>query len=197
MKVCTYGMSLRREQRIATSVLNWFLDKVPETIDNNYVSTIRTVHKLKCLPVPESSPIHFRLTSEGFKKKCKKPVQQADPISHDILDKVFPHVKFDQELEAGTWVAVLVGFNLMLHVSNLGLVTRADFDPYKQFTRADFQIYEGHPALSIHWLKTVQHRNKTRWVPLIPASNTMLYLVRWLRKMFKIIPAMQEITDFH
>ena len=54
-------------------------DMVPETVDN-YMGTVRVLQRLQNLPVPPQGQIHFKLASEGLKKKCKKPVKQAVPI---------------------------------------------------------------------------------------------------------------------
>ena len=102
-------------------------DKVPETVEN-YVRTVRLMHKLKNEYVPAPLQIHFKLLTEGLKKECKKPVKQADSLDHDILKQLFPHVNLEQELQVVTWVAVLVGFNLVLRVSNLGPRARKDFN---------------------------------------------------------------------
>ena len=134
-------------------------DKVPETVDN-YVSTVRLLHKLEGLPVPENGQIHYKLMSEGLRKLCKKPVKQADPISHEKLMDLFHHINFAAELEAVAWTAVLVGHALVLRVSNLGPRTRSTFDCHRHFVRADFQLKNGYPALAIRWSKTIQHRNK-------------------------------------
>ena len=49
-------------------------DNKPETIQN-YCSTIRTLHRLEGLPVPESGQVHYSKTVESLKKKRTKPVR--------------------------------------------------------------------------------------------------------------------------
>ena len=38
-------------------------------------------------------------------------VRQAHPLDHDTLCKLYNYIDFSKELEAVTWVAILVGFN--------------------------------------------------------------------------------------
>ena len=103
-------------------------DKVPETI-NNYVSSVKTFHKLQKYQVPEPGQIHFKLLTEGLKKLCIRLVKHAQPINHNILYSIFLKVDLTSELEAVAWVAVLVGFTMVLRVLNLGPYTRDTFDP--------------------------------------------------------------------
>ena len=139
--------------------------------------------------MPDSSSIHYKLLTEGLKKYCTRPVKQADPITHQNLLKLFHQVNFAVELEAVVWVAVLVGFTLVLRISNLGPTTRADFNPNRNLTRADLQIQNGYPALGIRWSKTVQHRNRVTWAPLLASQTPEICPQYRMRKMYKMIPA--------
>ena len=121
-RYCQYAMYLHNQ------------DKVPETVQN-YMGSIRTIHKLKDLDPGDPTNIHYKKLTEGLKKTCKKPVKQAVCMDQDLLRKLFPYVKFQDELEAVAWVAVLVGFSVLLRVSNLGPRARKDFDPEMHFVR--------------------------------------------------------------
>ena len=101
-------------------------NKVPETVVN-YVGTVRVMHRLKELPCPQANQIHYKLLTEGLKKTCKEPVRQVHPMNHQTLSMLYDHVDFSVELEAVAWVAVLVGFTLVLRVSNIGPDARTNF----------------------------------------------------------------------
>ena len=98
-------------------------DKVPQTVQN-YVSSVKVMHKVSRIPVPEEC-YHYSL------------------LDHQSLLTLFKQVDLTQELEAVTWVAVLVGFTLVLRVSNLGPETRAKFDPTKNLTQGGFPGAQG------------------------------------------------------
>ena len=114
------NMNLNPDWRYAQFVQHlYWQDKVPDTCDN-YVSTVRTLHRLQGLRCPEKGQIHYKLISQGLHRQCKKPVQQAEPMNHDVLLKIYEQVDFSEELQAVTWTAVLVAYTLILRVSNIG-----------------------------------------------------------------------------
>ena len=167
--------------------LSWE-NKVPDTIEN-YVSSIRVLHRLGGYHCLEASQIHYRLMIDGFKRNNKRPRKQAEPVDHEVLFQIFEQVDLTEELEAVAWTAVLVGFNLVLRVSNLGPTTRAKFSPDHNLVREDFGQKESINMLSIRWSKTNQFRNKIKEFPLIAARDRRVCPVWWLNKMTKIIPA--------
>ena len=167
--------------------LSW-QDKCPDTVDN-YVSTVRVKHRLKDLPVPEKGQIHYKLFSDGLKKADTRIVQQAGNMTQAILFKLAQVVNFAAELEAVAFTAILIAFSLVLRVSNIGPPSRAKFDPHSHLKRSDVRIIDGHVSVGIRWSKTVQHRNKVKWTPLMPSKYSLICPVRWLLKMFKIIKA--------
>ena len=125
------------------------------------------LHRLADMECPPPNQIHFKLLTEGLKKTCKKPVKQAEVMTHQTLKEIYHHVDFTSELEAVAWVAVLVGFTLILRVSNLGPEARHKFDPDRNFMRDDYMFMKNLPSLSIRWSKTIQHHNKVMWAPLV------------------------------
>ena len=126
--------------------LNWWLvqfaqylyaeHKKPEMVEN-YVSSIRTLHRMAGFTKLEADDIFFNLMVKGLKRQCTHPVKQAHPMTQTVL-MLFEKVIFNNELEAVTCTATLVGFNLVLRVSNLGPPTRKDFDPSMNLIRADY-----------------------------------------------------------
>ena len=170
-----------------TQHLAW-QNKKPGTVDN-YVSTVRTMHKLEGLPCPEPRQIHYQKLSQGLKKSRKEPVKQAAPINQAILQAIFNQVNFTLELEAVAWVAVLVGFCLILRISNLGPAMCATFDPNKNFVRSDLQFRRSFWIMTVRWMKTIQHMNRILQAPLVPCKNKKLCPQHWVKCMVKLIPA--------
>ena len=165
--------------------------KKPGTV-NNYVSTIRVLHQLQGYAVPPPGQIHYKMLMEFLKKDRKDPVKQATPMDHGNLFRLFEHVDLNSELEAVGWTAVLMGYSMMLRVSNLGPMTRAKFDIDQNFTRADLQLRQGHWSLGVRWSKTMQHKNKTNWAPLLPSQHKCINTKHWVLRMVKLIPAQQN-----
>ena len=170
-------------------------NKTPQTI-NNYVSSIRMLHRLADIQVPDSNCIHYTMLIDSFKRQCTRPVKQADLINHGTLKILFKQVNLESELEAVGWTSVLVGFNLVLRVSNLGPPSRSKFDPDKNLVRSDFMIKKGFPSLGIRWAKTNQYRNRVNCLPLMPHKDKELCPVWWVNRMIKIVPASQQEPFF-
>ena len=139
-------------QYVQYAVYLYGQDKVPQTVQN-YISTIKSLHKLNKLPVPKQGEIYYNKCIEGIKKHCKKPVKQAEAMTHETLYTLYSAVNFADELEAVAWVVLLVGFSLVLRVSNLGPSTRGNFDPEQNLMRGDMMIKEGCITLRIRWAK--------------------------------------------
>ena len=167
--------------------LSW-QGKKPGTI-NNYVSTVRLLHKLEGYDTPEPGQIHYNKISNSFKKQRTKPMKQAAPMTHQLLFRIFEHVNLAVELEAMTWTAVLVGFSVILRISDLGPETREKFRPDQHFTKADLEFEDGYWNLYIRWSKTIQYKNRVVKAPVVPSSNRSICPQHWLNRMIKLIPA--------
>ena len=101
--------------------------KTPDTV-NNYVGTIRVMHRMAGLQAPEPSQIHFPWHADGLKRGDTRVVRQAGPMTHEILRKLQSAVDFTKELHVVAYVAMLVAFAMVLRVSNIGPATRKLFD---------------------------------------------------------------------
>ena len=56
----------------------------PGTVEN-YVSSVRVVHKLAGLSPLDTNNIHYKLLNDSLKKQCREPVRQASPIDEQKL----------------------------------------------------------------------------------------------------------------
>ena len=170
-------------------------NKVPGTIEN-YVSTVWTVHRLENLYCPGVDQIHYKKLTESFKKQREVPVKQAAAMTHEVLMQIFPHVNLDSELEAVTWVSLLVGFCLVLRVSNLAPVSRFKFDHAQNLLRSDLYMKQGFWTLKIRWSKTIQNHNKILESPLVPSKYREICPQHWVTRMMRIIPARPDEPFF-
>ena len=173
--MCMFAQHLYRES------------KKPGTVEN-YVSSVRVLHRLAELQAPEANNIHYQMLVNGLKRECKKPLKQATPMDHENLLKIFVHVDFSSELEAVAWVAVLIGFNLVLRVSNLGPLTRTKFNAEQNLCRSDVQVLKGYITIGIRWSKTNQYKNRTQFAPLIPQEQKIVCPEFRIKRMIKNVP---------
>ena len=104
-------------------------NKVPETVDN-YVGTVRVMHRLIGEKAPMPKQVHYMYFSEGLKKLNTRPVRQAAAMTHDILRRISKVVDYSRELHVVAFISLLVAFTMVLRVCNIGPPTRALFDSY-------------------------------------------------------------------
>lgn len=161
---------------------------VPETI-TNYISTIRTIHGLQELPIPDSSDIIITAALKGMKARLKRMPKQAQAIDPLTFKLLAPHVNYHQDLELVAWVACLMGFHLLLRASNIVSPSRNSFDPEQNLTRQDFRLHNEMLVAHIRWTKTLQYRERRLLIPVIPFVDDQISAVYWFRIMITCIPA--------
>ena len=116
--------------------------KSPGTIANT-ISTIRTLQGLMGWPTPELYDIAIKLELKGLNNLSQAVVKRANPMTPEILLKISQKVDVNNQLEMVCFVAILVGFFLLLRKSNLipdNLTGKKAFDANKQFQRKDLRI---------------------------------------------------------
>ena len=59
-------------------------NKKPDTVVN-YVSSIRVIHRLAGMECPNVSQVHYAMLTSGLKRKCDRPLNQAEPMDHSTL----------------------------------------------------------------------------------------------------------------
>ena len=113
-------------------------------------------------------------------------------MTHQILLKMFEKVNLNSELEVVAWTSVLVGFSMILRVSNLGPRTRKDFEQKRHLLHSNLQVLEGFWSIGIRWSKTVQTMNKVNWAPLVPSELREICPRNCVLKMIKYIPVREN-----
>ena len=129
------------------------------------------------------------MVSQCLKREQEDPVKQATVMTHEVLLKLVEHVDFSSELQAVAWVAVLVGFYLILRVSNLAPISRTQFSKRYCLTRSDVYWKKGFWTVGIRWSKTNQNMNKVVEAPLVPGRTKYICPQHWVTRMIKLIPA--------
>lgn len=160
----------------------------PTSIDNN-VTAVRTLHGLLELPVPETSTYIHQAVIRGLKARNKVPVKKATPMDPEVFKLILPFVNFKDPLELVTWVALLMGFHLLLRVSNITSASRNKFNPQEGLMRKDFRMHRGIMLVHIRWSKTLQYQERKLLIPVIPFVDAELSAVKWFEYMINKIPA--------
>lgn len=158
-----------------------------ETI-SNYVSGVRTLHELMEIAAPQNSYI-TKLLLKGVKGRDKLPRKQAVPVDPELFLKLLPHVQFGEPVQLVAWVALLMGFHLLLRASNLTAKSKHAFDPQINLTRQDFRMKHDVMLVHIKWTKTLQYKERKLLIPVIPFTQPLLSAVKWFQYMIARIPA--------
>ena len=126
---------------------------------------------------------------DGIKVHLARPIKQATPLSIELLEQVADMVDYNIEFEFCAFAAMLTGFYLVLQSSNLVPLSTNKFNPHEQLTRWHIDI---DPELElvlvlIEWSKNNQNYGKEMWVPVCPATNPKICLVRVLDRFFRSV----------
>ena len=84
----------------------------------------------------------------------------AQPLSLAMLNKIVYHVDFDYTIKVVAWVAIVIGFHLLLHKLNLVSNSVARFKAAQQLYCCDIHFYCGMALVNIKWSKTRQIGNR-------------------------------------
>lgn len=165
--------------------------KSAATIDN-YISGVRTFHMiLDQLPPPKpSESFMLNQTLRGIRVLLARPVRQAAPLTPELLVNMFRFVNVKSQQQLVAWVAILLGFHMMLRKSNL--VPDTKFQEGKQLSRKSITISDKALLIEITWSKTIQYKQKKFIIPLIPLPDFRICPYYWVNFMINAIPAHAE-----
>ena len=154
----------------------------------NYLSGVKTLHRLMGEEVKQFEDIAFKLALKGLHRNNSHIPHQAPSMTLEALDRIYKCLNMDDENDVIFWAVTLVGFFLLLRKCNLVPDTQSSFDPTKQLKREDLEFAEDHIKVTLRWTKTNQFGNKPlRFaLPRIPGSNLcpvqaiirLLYMVK-------------------
>lgn len=95
------------------------------------------------------------------------------------------------------FTAMLIGFFLFLRSANLTCRTQfSSFDPDQHITRGDIRMAKELALINIRFTKTVQHKERSILMPVIPVLREEICPLRWLQLMFTKISAPQDAPAF-
>ena len=97
----------------------------------NYIWGVRMFHKLLNLNPPSTDEFLTKLTIKGIRLALARLLKQAEPVTPEILYKIFQRVDINSDEQVAAWTAMLYAFHMLLHKSNLVPDTQTTFDPQK------------------------------------------------------------------
>ena len=89
----------------------------------------------------------------GIKKDLHHKTKHAKPMTTELLEKIHKVVDFSEDIELVVWVTMVTGFYLILHKSNLVLLSRVH-DTMHNIACSDVRYKKGVMVIMIRWSKT-------------------------------------------
>ena len=158
-----------------------------------YCGTICTLSELKGYGIVHRGKRYYKVIA-GLRRKMKREVQQAKPLTIDNLKAIARIVDTTSPKLLTLWVALLFGFFFFLRKSNLVPTSRVH-DPLHQLSRRDIKLDGDLMIVNIKWSKTNQY-GKNVPLPMLADYDSVLCPVRWLKLMLKRIPAQANSNLF-
>ena len=181
MQLCRFGQHLTKS---LTS---------PDSI-GNYLSGMRTMLALVGNIVPDAKDKQMQMFTTGLKHVLNHVVQQAAPVTPQLLLRMSKVINYKDKIEVIAWTAMLLGFYMFLCKSNLVLEAMDKFKPLHQFRRADVNLLGLNKAMmfEVRWSKTLQFRQKVLRFPVLPAENKAICPVFWTYRMIQDNPGQPQ-----
>ena len=162
--------------------------KSPETV-KQYVSGLRTLHRLLELEFPDSQSVEVKLTLRGLGRVVHHVPHQACPITVELLLKIFDVIDMSSAHDCVYYCLFLWMFFLLGRKSQFMPTTLKDVDKHKLLLRSDVDVQVDHLVVTVHWTKTLQFGGQLLKFPLIPIPNSNLCPVVAYFHMLKLVPA--------
>lgn len=154
----------------------------------NYLSGLKKLHGFAKIPFPKFSA-YVDLVYQGVKRLLAHQVNQAEPITPQILKRIAQLVDRNDQKQVVTFTAMVVGFYLFLRSSNLTTKTQSSFDPNKNLCRGDIRLAEKLALIEIRWSKTIQYFQRRLLFPIVQILDNDICPIAWLHRMVTMVKA--------
>ena len=173
---CTYyGLNLFPADQLQTRHYVQHLSEFHKNVDSSkgYVSGIKSLHEIFGFAPPSMDHL-YQLTVNGIHRDKGHMVCQAAPVTPQMLADVALMVNTNDGIQLASWVAILAGFYLLFHKSNLVPDTCVTFSPHRQLTWSNFVHMKDCYVVKVYWSKTIQFFDRCLEIPLLPNPNLRL-----------------------
>jgi hypothetical protein len=155
----------------------------------NYLSGVRTLHKLLELVQDAFESVHLRLTLRGLRNLSDHKVNRKAPITPEILLKLYISLNFADVSDLCFWAVCLAAFFSTFRMSNLLPKTQTTFNARFQPRRGSVFFTESAAVLITDRSKTQQAAPDWQEFPLVRIKHSPLCPVQALVQYFKAMPA--------
>lgn len=159
----------------------------PDSI-RNYISGVKTLHKLLQLPTHQFDHPHLTYTLLGLQRQLQHLPKRASPITLEILSKFHTLLDLSDDTHLVFWALFLTAFFSMARKSNL-VPTPGTHTPDHFVRRSDIEFFSSSAVLTFKTSKTNQFSARIHPVPLFKTNNNKLCPVTALQTMISRIPA--------
>ena len=129
----------------------------------------------------------IRLVLWGILQTIKIESRIAKPLTLTMLNQMVHHINFSHPIQVAAWVAVVLGFHLLLRKSNQVPNTALEFSPLHQLVCKDIHFHRGLVLVNIKWSKNHQIGNRVT-IPLVKSKNPACPVTA-LKKLFLAVQA--------
>lgn len=162
----------------------------------NYVSGIKTWHKLLGFKFPDKDEFQIKLAFKGISRLQPHCIKQALPITPEILIEIYNILDLQIAENVVFWALFVFAFFMMARKSNLVPDSTLKFDPAKHLLRQDVLVHKKSIIVFIKWSKTIQFGEKILQIPLLRIKNNPLCPVTAYKNMCKIVPTQPNKPAF-
>ena len=134
----------------------------------NYISDIKTMHYILGYATDKINNFLLNLSLKGIARLKPHCVQQALPISPDMLVQMSSFMDLSKPNDSGYWCLFLFAFYLFARKSNLVPTTKKDLNSKKFLLRKNISNEEDFLLVTMNWSKTIQYGERLLQTPLAP-----------------------------
>ena len=107
----------------------------------NHLSSLHLFYQLHNIPTDFPKDVWISLTLRGIKHIIGNTQSSKLPITPSILNRIYTTVDFSSSLDCVFWTACLLAFFTFFRKSNLFPSSAIHFDPQRNSTRSDIQLF--------------------------------------------------------
>ncbi len=148
----------------------------------NYVSALRTLHKLNDASVDAFECFVVKATLKGYKRILGVNIVRKYPVTVSMLKQIVGSCADD--CESGLIATLLVGFFTFMRKSSLLPRTVHEFNHGGTLCRGSIGFTEEGAMLKLTQTKTIQFQERVLYIPLVSIPDSILCPVKALRVHF-------------
>ena len=161
--LCLYAQCLSRTFKSTQSI-------------KNYISGIKTMHYILGYATDKINDFLLNLSLKGIARLKPHCVQQALPISPDMLVQMSSFMDLSKPNDSVYWCLFLFAFYLFARKSNLVPTTKKDLNSKKFLLRKNVSNEKDFLLVTMNWSKTIQYGERLLQTPLVPIPDSILFV---------------------